>query len=217
MTSFLSLMAGLLLGLGGPVTGLSIQPAPDRTEVVISMLGQAEYRDFTMEGPSRLVVDLMGAQHALPQDDFLDIHRGGVRSIRTSQYSSDIVRVVVELDAVVGYEILPEEGELRLVLENDAGSFAPWSSSAAAPVAAVPAVTLLPDPVPPQQEVQRISINFYGASLAEVLFAFAEISDRSIVPGSDVTATVTADPSLTVADIRSAETRCGTTNRLEVS
>ena len=50
MTSFLSFLAGLLLAVGGPVTGLSIQPAPERTEVVISMEGQAEYRDFTMEG-----------------------------------------------------------------------------------------------------------------------------------------------------------------------
>jgi len=192
MTSFLSLMAGLLLGLGGPVTGLRIQPALERTEVVISMQGQAEYRDFTMEGPSRLVVDLMGAQHALPQENFLDIHRGGVRSIRTSQYSSDIVRVVVELDAVVGYEILPEQGELRLVLENHAGAFAPWSTAAAAPIPEV----LEPAPAPmlpaPQEEEQRISITFSNASLSEVLFAFADFADRSIVPG-DVEATVTAE------------------------
>ena len=67
MTLMLSLLAGVLMGLGGPVTGLSVQPALERTEVVISMVGQADYRDFTMEGPSRLVVDLMGAQHALPQ------------------------------------------------------------------------------------------------------------------------------------------------------
>jgi len=72
MTSILSLLTGVLLGFGGPVTGLSVQPAPERTEVVISMEGHAEFRDFTMEGPTRLVVDLMGAQHALPREDFPD-------------------------------------------------------------------------------------------------------------------------------------------------
>jgi hypothetical protein len=106
MTSILSLLAGILLSIGGPVTGLSVQPAPERTEVVISMEGQADYRDFTMEGPSRLVLDLIGAEQALPQDNFLNIDRGGVRSIRTSQYSGDIVRLVIELDALVDYRIL---------------------------------------------------------------------------------------------------------------
>ena len=72
MTSFLHLLAGALVAMGGPVTGLSIQPAPERTEVVISMDGQAEYRDFTMEGPSRLVVDLLDSRLALPRENFLD-------------------------------------------------------------------------------------------------------------------------------------------------
>ncbi|MCJ7628205.1 MAG: AMIN domain-containing protein, partial [Longimicrobiales bacterium] len=130
MTSILSLLVSVLMGFGGPVTGLSVQPAPDRTEVVISMEGQPEYRDFTMEGPSRLVVDLIGAQHALPRENFLDINRGGVRSIRTSQYSDEIVRVVIELDAVVGYQILQGDRALRVVLENQDGMFTPWSAGA---------------------------------------------------------------------------------------
>ena len=105
MTSILSFLVGAFLGVGGPVTGLSVQPAADRTEVVISMEGQAEFRAFTMEGPDRLVVDLMGAEHALPGENFLNIDRGGVRSIRTSQYSPDIVRIVIELEALVTYHI----------------------------------------------------------------------------------------------------------------
>ena len=96
MTSIFSLLAGLFLTVGGPVTGLSIQPAPERTEVIISVEGQAQYRDFTMEGPSRLVLDLIGAEHALPQENFLNIDRGGIRSIRTSQYSAEIVRLVID-------------------------------------------------------------------------------------------------------------------------
>jgi type IV pilus assembly protein PilQ len=193
MTSFLSLLAGLLATAGGPVTGLSIQPAPERTEVVISIGGQAEYRDFTMEGPSRLVVDLMDARHALPKRDFLGIDRGGIRSIRTSQYSESIVRVVLELDAVVGYRVLPGPGELRIVLENPGESFAPWNAAPAAPgpVAngygnpepASPAATV---GYPPQVQAQRIWATFSSTPLVEVLFTFSEFADRSIVAGSDI-------------------------------
>jgi type IV pilus assembly protein PilQ len=188
MTSFLSLLAGLLVTAGGPVTGLSIQPAPERTEVVISMEGQAEYRDFTMEGPSRLVVDLMDARHALPKQNFLDIHRGGIRSIRTSQYSESIVRVVLELDAVVGYQVLQGPGELRIVLDNPGESFMPWNAGPMAPVENGPGN---PAPVsnvgsPPQVQAQRIWATFSSTPLVEVLFTFSEFADRSIVAGSDI-------------------------------
>jgi type IV pilus assembly protein PilQ len=193
MTSFLSLLAGLLLAVGGPVTGLSIQPAPERTEVVISMEGQAEYRDFTMEGPSRLVVDLLGARHALPQENFLDIHRGGVQSIRTSQYSENIVRVVIELDQVVGYQMLPSDGELRVVLENPGETFAPWTSAStllAVPQPANPPVRTL---LSPQEQGARIRVTFSNTPISEVLFTFAEFADRSIVAGSEIDITVSAE------------------------
>ncbi len=202
MTSFLSLLAGLLMAVGGPVTGLSVQPAPERTEVLIAVQGQAEYRDFTMEAPNRLVVDLMGARHALPQENFLDIHRGGVRAIRTSQYSEDIVRLVIELDRLVGYQILRTPGEIRVVLENDAGTFQPWSAAESGPrvraggngqeLAAQPLPVSSTDPFP-QVAAQRITVTFSNAPISEVLFTFAEFANRSIIPGAEVTTQVSAE------------------------
>jgi len=198
MTSFFSLLAGLLVTMGGPVTGLSIQPAPERTEVVISLEGQAEYRDFTMEGPNRLVLDLMEARHALPRDNFLDINRGGVQSIRTSQYSDNIVRVVLELDRLVGYQILPGDGELRIVLENPGDGFEPWSTLPNVPAEpagrrGIASDTRSTNPFPVQAEAQRISVSFHATPIAEVLFTFAEFANRSIVPGADVDASISAE------------------------
>jgi len=195
MTSILSFLVGVLLGFGGPVTGLSVQPAPDRTEVVISMQGQTEFRDFTMEGPSRLVVDLMGAEHALPRDNFLDINRGGVRSIRTSQYSDDIVRIVIELESVVNYQILETDQSLRVVLENLGGDFPPWSSGTAPSPAEIQGPPPAPTQLPAQSrpEVDRIRVTFTNTPISEVLFTFAEFSGRSIIPGEWVVAVVSAD------------------------
>ncbi|HSR42501.1 MAG TPA: hypothetical protein VLL48_10020, partial [Longimicrobiales bacterium] len=58
MSSIFALWASATLAWGGPVTGLSIAPVAERTEVVIAVDGDVEFREFTMEGPSRLVVDL---------------------------------------------------------------------------------------------------------------------------------------------------------------
>ncbi len=191
MTSILSLLVSVLLGSGGPVTGLAVEPAPNRTEVVVYMEGQAEFRDFTMQGPNRLVLDLMGAQHALPQENFLNIDRGGVHSIRTSQYSRDVVRVVIELDALVGYQIVQGPQNLRVVLENPAGDFAPWTTGDDPLLEPLVAASALSPP--PQQEAERIRVTFSNAPIAEVLFTFAEFSGRSIVAGSGVEATVSAE------------------------
>ncbi len=195
MTSFLPLLTGFLLGIGGPVTGLSIQPAPQRTEVIIFTEGEARYRDFTMEGPSRLVVDLLGATHALPREDFPGIDRGGIRAVRTSQYSPDVVRIVIELESLVGYQILKEDGRLRVVLENPSGPFAPWSTSGSAAAAPSPRPTkpVTPAALRPQQEAERITVSFTDTPMEEVLFTFAEFANRSIVPGAQVTGTVSAD------------------------
>ena len=130
MTSLLALWTGLFLAAEAPVKGVAIHPAAQRTEVVISVDGQPRYRDFTMEGPHRLVVDFLDSQHALPQDNFMGIDRGGIRAVRTSQYSSRIVRVVVELESALDYQIVQEDGAVRLLLENPAGSFQPWSTAA---------------------------------------------------------------------------------------
>jgi type IV pilus secretin PilQ/predicted competence protein len=174
---------------------LSIQPAPERTEVVISMEGQADYRDFTMEGPNRLVLDLLNSRHALPKENFLDIHRGGIQSIRTSQYSDNIVRVVMELDKLVGYQILPGEGEIRIVLENSEGTFEPWSTSTGNGPAREARVSRpsAGSAIVPQTEAQRISVTFQSTPISEVLFTFAEFADRSIVPGADVDGSVSAE------------------------
>ena len=193
MTSILSLLAGVLLSVGGPVTGLSIQPAPERTEVVISMAGEVEYRDFTMEGPSRLVLDLIGAEHALPGDNFLNIDRGGVRSIRASQYSNDIVRLVIELDALVEYQVLEGDQQLTVVLRNSGGEFAPWSAGTAAPAPTEVRALSVSQPAPPPQESDRIRVTFTNTPIAEVLFHFAEFANRSIVPGAAVTGMVNAE------------------------
>jgi type IV pilus assembly protein PilQ len=217
MSSMFALWVATLIGAGGPVTALSVLPAAERTQVLIAVAGGVEYRDFTLESPNRLVVDLVGSVHALPRDEFPAINRGGVRALRTSQYAPEIVRVVLELDALVPYRIEAGESGIRITLENRAGTFEPWSSApvtamAALPLdppapAAVPAPIRAPAAAParagsaalaagprpaPVQEMRRISVAFEATPISDVLFTFAEFADRSIIAGSDVTGTVSA-------------------------
>ena len=194
MTSMFAWWAGLLLSLGGPVTEVAITPIDDQTSVLIAIDGDVEFRDFLMEGPHRLVIDLIGAQNALPRDEFSHINRGGIRSVRASQYSADIVRVVFELTDKVSYAVRRDVRGLRITLHTaEVADFDPWSSGAS--MSTFESTSLTPETVaaPPQQsQADRIDLTYVEEPLASVLLAFATFSGKSIVAGAGVTGVVTA-------------------------
>ncbi|MGY8777503.1 MAG: AMIN domain-containing protein, partial [Longimicrobiales bacterium] len=192
MMSIFALWAGTLLTFGGSVTEVTITPMASQTSVLIAMDGDVSYRDFIMEGPHRLVLDLMGAQHALSADDFAAVNRGGIVSMRTSQYSDDVVRIVFVLDRELGYSVIPDQRGLRISLENPTGDFEPWSSG---PTTRPfdPAEMVVASQSPQVQEARRISVTWTEAPINDVLLAFAAFSGKSVVPGSNVTGFVTAD------------------------
>ncbi len=208
MTSMLALWASALLALGGPVTEVAIAPEAGQTSVIISVDGNTRYRDFTMQGPNRLVVDLMGARQALPQNDYLDVNRGGIVSVKSSQYSSDVVRVVFYLKKMVDYTINQDAKGLRITMRTSEGDFEPWSSGLAAP--ATPRRTASSAPQrdaedaaplglgtesPQQDQRKRITITFTSSPIQDVLLSFSRFSGKSIVPGQNIdqVGVITAD------------------------
>jgi type IV pilus assembly protein PilQ len=214
MTSMFALWASVLVALGGTVSEVTITSMASTTSVLITVDGDVEYRDFTMEGPHRLVLDLMGARHALPRAEFGNLNRGGIRSVRSSQYSEDVVRVVFVLDERLGYTIMPDPLGLRISLQNPSGDFEPWSSGPStlasfaaplpAPAAVAPVASRFRATIPTARsaarttqqvpsQARRISVTWTEAPINDVLLAFAAFSGTSIVPGSNVAGFVTAD------------------------
>jgi len=171
MTPMFALWASVLISLSGPVTEVAITPANEGTSVLITVDGSVQYRGFTMEGPNRLVVDLMGARNALPQEEFGNVNRGGIQSVHTSQYSEDVVRVVLVLDEMVGYSLMPDPEGLRITLDNPAGGFTPWTSGRTPVEPAYMASSPLraaPNAVAQQSQARRISIQFTNSPIQDV-------------------------------------------------
>ena len=203
MTLILTLLIGLLLPATEWVTGISVVPNRNRTEIRVSVDGLVSHRAFSLEAPARIVVDLMNARHALSREDFLDINRGGVLSVRTSQYSEDIVRVVVDLEGMTEYTVEASGGAVRISLDNLAEDFEPWESPSLTfdPAFVATAASFVGAAAPftgaflqAQEAERRISVSFDNTPIEDVLFTFAEYSDKSIVSDSDVAGiVVTAD------------------------
>jgi type IV pilus assembly protein PilQ len=189
----------------GSVTGVSVVSAPGRAEVVIAVSGAVQLKDFILKDPSRLVLDLTGVtldSRALGLYD--GVNRGGVLNVRTGQYSAQVVRVVLELDAVKDYSISQNANEIRITFGAER-PFLAWSSAApgdfdapaARPASARPAgspeVASSAGTSAPQGDEPRITVTWDRASIADVVAGFAAFSGRSIILGKDIKGEVSAE------------------------
>jgi type IV pilus assembly protein PilQ len=171
------------------VTGVRVEPYVDRTELVVEVDGAvSSWADFALSGPSRLVLDIPGAQNQIPANRYASIGRGGVRAVRASQFSGDTVRVVVDLMAAANYDVdvHPEGLLLSIHTPNPPEEARPETDVVSRPTNR-PA--LARNVV---QEQPRITVTFQEADIRDVLGTFAEFTGRSIVPGSSVSGNVTA-------------------------
>ncbi|MDX1673838.1 MAG: AMIN domain-containing protein [Longimicrobiales bacterium] len=220
MIPIMTLRAVLLAALAG-VQGLSVVSAGDRTNVVIEADGEVTFEHQMLTSPPRIVVDVSGSEFQLPQRRFLDINRGGVLALRSSQYRTGVVRVVVDLAEAVDYEIEESGGRIRVSFPNPSGAFEAWSTGQTR-MAALQVTPQEPEPTPdpepvrantrrsdraaaevpvtrpaiqeaPAPEQARITVEFREVPIVDVLNTFADFSGRSIVPGQGVgTQTITA-------------------------
>ena len=189
----------------GSVTGVSVVSAPGRAEIVIAISGAVQLKDFILKDPARLVVDLTGVTldgRALGLYD--GVNRGGVLNVRTGQYSTQVVRVVVELDAVKDYTIAQNANEIRISFGAERpflawssaapGEFsAPASRPASARPAGSPEVSAVSYTPVAQGDEPRITVTWDRASIADVVAGFAAFSGRSIILGRDINGTVSAE------------------------
>ena len=196
---------------GGQVTGVSLLPAPGRAEVVVGVRGDVEVKDFVLRNPDRLVLDVSGARLAGISTSYDGVVRGGVKNIRYGQYQSDIVRVVIELDALKDYKVERTGDAVSVAFASDL-TFLSWSSNTPsamlpdatavaaaveqpAPVRALPVraeIPMAPAPVTTDDE-PRITVSWDKASIADVVTGFAAFSGRNIILGKDITGEVTAE------------------------
>jgi type IV pilus assembly protein PilQ len=186
------------------VTGLSVQPAADRTEIVIGVDGEVTASHFTLENPNRIVLDLIGLRPVTPSQ--YTVGRGGVQRLRIAQYDERIVRVVVDLSGSVDYTLDEEQGALRISFLNPDGPFEAWTSgrpianaaSAPSPVpeqTAAAGTARAQSPAPRQQQQQQlVNVSFADEPVVNVLNTFADYANRSIIASADVkTKTITAE------------------------
>lgn len=194
------------------VQEVRVVPAGGDTEIVVTADPSVEAREFLLNDPSRLIVDLYGATVGDLRGSYDDIGRGGVLRLRTSQFRPDVVRLVFDLTGLPTYEARSSEGRFTIRFANPGASFEPWSSSretafamqdrspAPTPSGALSASSAAGEASPLrrlQETPARITVAYDSASMLDVLAGFSEFAGVSIVPSADA-----ADITVRGIDIR---------------
>ncbi len=185
----------------GEVTAVSILPGAGRTHIVIDIRGSVDIQDFALDNPPRLVVDVEGARLSATGATYDGQNRGGIVNVRYAQYSPEVVRVVIELESLRGYQLERVEDAVRISFGSDR-SFEAWSSAVTASWAgemqpavekstttAFHASRALPLP---QSQQPPVTVTYDSAHIRDVANAFAEYSGKSIVIGEGIDTHVNA-------------------------
>src|SRR3954453_859266 len=185
----------------GEVTGVSVQPSPGRAAVIINVRGAVEVRDFMLDRPDRLVLDVVGAKlKGNPASLYDGVERGGVMNVRYSQFQRDVVRIVMELNGTKDYHIERVADAIKVSFGTDQ-SFLAWSSNDRAETPA-PAAKPLRQPevqlgakqlARAPMEEPRITVVWDRANIADVVAGFAAFSGRTIILGKDIKGEVSAE------------------------
>ncbi len=195
------------------LTGVSVVAASGHADVIIGVQAPTEVEDFTLDTPYRVVVDIRGASLAAIPAAYDRIARGGITDVRVSQFSANVVRVVLQLDGSHPYQVNRTANEIRIAVSGGSGGFASWSglsghdaefareqtttrdyADAAASRSSMTAVSQPSYLQAAQQSTQpRITVTYQDADIRDVIAAFATFAGRTIVTGRDVAGTVTAE------------------------
>ncbi|PYO73727.1 MAG: hypothetical protein DMD64_06190, partial [Gemmatimonadetes bacterium] len=117
----------------GEVRGVSVLPGSGKVEIVIDLQGAAVVQDFTLSNPARLVIDLQGTRLTAPVTLYDGKNRGGVRNVRYAQFKPNVVRIVIDLDALKDYQVERAAGQVRVRIGTERTAFAAWSSNSVSP------------------------------------------------------------------------------------
>jgi len=100
-----------------------------RADLLIRVDGAITLKHFTLTKPDKIVVDISGATLGLPSGVSYDgVARGGITSVRYSQFMKSVVRVVLTLDAAHTYNLTQEDGQVRVSVDGTGDKFEPWQA-----------------------------------------------------------------------------------------
>jgi len=93
------------------------EPGDGTIRILLDSDGKAEFKDFTLTDPSRIVVDVIGVRWDFGNKT-MTVESGGIDRIRVGQPNSRTVRVVVDAKQKVPYRVVREGASLVIEISS---------------------------------------------------------------------------------------------------
>ena len=109
----------------------SVRPEADggAVRIVIDADGTAQYKDFVLPNPWRIVVDITGVRSVMGNKT-INVDAASVERLRVGQPSPSVVRIVLDTKSKVSYRVV-REGAALVIVVGDASSSRDESAKAA--------------------------------------------------------------------------------------
>jgi N-acetylmuramoyl-L-alanine amidase len=127
VVAFFALAAGLAGTASGgekaQVTGLKLLTLKDQTRVMLDLSHERKFevrrlKEDPLKGtPARIYIDILGAELAPTSRDTLSVDDGLLRQVRVAQYSADVVRVVLDMNALRAHNAFLISQPTQLVID----------------------------------------------------------------------------------------------------
>ena len=112
------------LGPASLVRGVGIRLQDGTLRVVIDTNGSAQFKDFTLAGPSRIVIDLTGVRSASGSRT-IPVGTGLVERVRVGEPAPGAVRIVIDVKVLTRYRVIRDESSLIVVIGDDSATAGP--------------------------------------------------------------------------------------------
>jgi hypothetical protein len=86
--------------------------------VTVDTDGAVQFKDFILNGPSRIVIDLTGVRSSLGSKT-LPIGAGFVDRVRVGEPGPDSVRIVIDVRAMMRYRVIRDGTSLIIVIGDE--------------------------------------------------------------------------------------------------
>ncbi|MHB2025364.1 MAG: type IV pilus secretin PilQ [Elusimicrobiota bacterium] len=175
-------------------SGSAAMPASVRSigvtdgQVKIELSSAANYEDFILSNPPRIVLQISGASYGLAQKMFPGVGTA-IKDVRASQFATqpvDIARVVLDLTRATAYQVMVH-GNILLVSLAAKAAPAPSKMSSASP----PNDSQTPIDIMNRLPTGKITVDFDQTAIRDVLKLFAAKAKINIIYGPDVSGQLT--------------------------
>lgn len=129
--------------------------ATDGSAIRITGDGELTYKAFQLTGPDRVVLDISGVRNAVPKKSMI-VNDSVVKRVRIGQFSSDVIRVVMDLDSKSTYDVARQGDSLVVTF---GGAPAPAAPPQVVAQATPPPAPKIETPAPAPAQVPVVAEN----------------------------------------------------------